>query len=143
MAQSENRVYTIPLRLRRIENLHIVLWLFKDISWCLLWKELGIAMFLPTLVAAVYMAWNTKVNPADFHHNLAVVCWITANGYWMITEFFGFDETPVLSWIEGKHFALIPFLLGIGILARYYLYEKTGKIKKPQISVWGEAEKGV
>ena len=45
----EKEVYEIPLRYRKMENLHIVFWLFKDISWCMIWRPLGIAMIFPTL----------------------------------------------------------------------------------------------
>lgn len=50
-------------------------------------------------------------------HNLAVVLWITANCTWMIGEFFGIDEGPA----GLRHFALIPFGMGLAILAVYYL----------------------
>jgi hypothetical protein len=42
----------------------------------------------------------------------------------MISEFFGFDETPVWLQFEGKHIALIPFLTGILILFNYYLFQR-------------------
>ena len=38
--------YTIPLRYRKMENLHIVFWLFKDISWCLGIRPIGISYFI-------------------------------------------------------------------------------------------------
>lgn len=40
--------YSIPVAYRKMENLHIVFWLFKDIAWCMIWKPLGIAMIFPT-----------------------------------------------------------------------------------------------
>ena len=49
-------VYNIPLRYRKMENLHIVFWLFKDIAWCMIWKPLGIAMIFPTLTIAIIIA---------------------------------------------------------------------------------------
>ena len=55
-AQDESQ-YIIPARYRRMENMHIVFWLVKDISWCMIWKELGIAMFIPTLSIAIIIAW--------------------------------------------------------------------------------------
>ena len=36
MAAKTEGTYAIPSRYRRLENLHIVFWLFKDISWCML-----------------------------------------------------------------------------------------------------------
>ena len=101
--------YSIPARFRRMENMHIVFWLLKDISWCMIWRELGIAMFIPTLTVAIMIAWRTRSIRAELAHNLAIAFWITANGYWMISEFFGFDEMLVWREFTGKHMALIPF----------------------------------
>jgi hypothetical protein len=116
-------VYTIPLRQRRFENLHIVFWLMKDISWCLLWRALGIFMIAPTLGAAIFITWRARANRTDFAHNLAVVFWITANAWWMIAEFFEFDEIELWHGISGRQFAMIPFVLGAAVLAWHYLGE--------------------
>ena len=127
-ANTEN-TYSIPARYRSLENLHIVFWLFKDISWCMLWKELGIIMVIPTLSAALYIAYRTRSLKSELAHNLAVACWISANSYWMISEFFGFDEAQVLGPYEGKHIAMIPFIIGVLILARYYLVQRPKEVK--------------
>jgi hypothetical protein len=37
-----NETYSIPIRFRKMENLHIVFWLLKDLSWCMVWRPLGI-----------------------------------------------------------------------------------------------------
>ena len=113
-------LYTIPLRQRRTENLHIVFWLMKDISWCLMFRTLGMIMIVPTLGAALFITWRARHNRTDFAHNLAVVFWISANAWWMISEFFEFDETPLWLGISGRHFSMIPFLLGAFVLSRYY-----------------------
>jgi hypothetical protein len=34
-------MYVNPAQYRKMENMHIIFWLFKDISWCMIWKELG------------------------------------------------------------------------------------------------------
>ena len=121
MNQSNEPLYSIPARYRRMENLHIVFWLLKDISWCMIWKEVGIAMIVPTLSVAIWFTWRNRQLVSELCHNLAIVFWITANSYWMISEFIGFDEVHIWRSFEGKHFALIPFLLGIAILAYYYI----------------------
>ena len=113
-------MYTIPLRHRRTENLHIVFWLMKDISWCLMWRTLGLIMIVPTLGAAIFITWRARNERTDFAHNLAVVFWITANAWWMIAEFFGFDETALWLGVDGRHFAVIPFVLGAAVLVRHY-----------------------
>ena len=47
MDNTNDSTYVIPARFRKMENMHIIFWLFKDISWCMVWKVLGIAMILP------------------------------------------------------------------------------------------------
>jgi hypothetical protein len=125
--------YSIPSRFRRLENLHIVFWLFKDLSWCMLWRPLGIAMVIPTLAVAVHISYRTRKIYSELAHNLAVIFWISANSYWMISEFFGFDETPVWGGYEGKHFAMIPFVIGVLILSWYYVVWRPREIKQKQV----------
>lgn len=124
--------YIIPARFRRLENLHIVFWLIKDISWCMLWQVLGIAMAVPTLAVAIYISWRTRRIKSELAHNLAVTFWIAANSYWMISEFYGFDEMPIWSGYEGKHLAMIPFLSGVLILVYYYLIQRPRDVKKQE-----------
>jgi hypothetical protein len=50
--------------------------------------------------------------------------WITANSYWMISEFLGFDTIKILGNYTYKHLAIIPFLIGILVLAWYYIFSK-------------------
>jgi hypothetical protein len=114
-------LYSIPARYRRVENLHIAFWLLKDISWCMIWKPVGIAMIIPTLAVAIWFTWRNRHILAELCHNLAIVFWISANSYWMISEFLGFDTLPVWRNFEGKHLALIPFGLGVIVLLYYYL----------------------
>ncbi|HYF32921.1 MAG TPA: hypothetical protein VD993_17470 [Chitinophagaceae bacterium] len=108
-------LYTIPAKYRKIENLHILFWLIKDTCWCLTYKWLGITMVFPTLLVALLICWRTRHIMSEFTHNLAVIFWITANSYWMITEFFEWEEST-------KFYALIPFGLGLVSLAYYYVY---------------------
>ena len=129
---TENQNYIIPLRYRKMENLHIVFWLFKDISWCLIWKPLGIIMIIPTFVISLVIAWRTRQFVSEVCHNIAISVWIAANSYWMISEFFEFDEKIVTGDITYKHLALIPFLSGVVILAYYYLYWKPRHNHKPE-----------
>ncbi len=119
-----NQLYNIPLRYRKMENLHIVFWLFKDVAWCMIWKPLGLAMIFPTLIISIIIAWRTKNIVSELCHNLAITVWISANSYWMISEFFGFDHLPVYGDITYKHLAMIPFLIGILLLAYYYIFWK-------------------
>jgi hypothetical protein len=113
--------YTIPLTYRKMENLHIIFWLFKDVAWCMIWKPLGIVMIFPTLIISLVIAWRTRKMMSELCHNLAISIWITANSYWMVSEFLHFDNKPLFAEYTYKHLAIIPFVMGILILAFYYL----------------------
>ena len=118
---ANDQTYKIPMRFRKIENLHIFFWLFKDISWCMIFRPLGIAMIFPTLIIAIIISIRTRKFMSELCHNVAIVFWITANAYWMISEFFHFDTIVFYGEITYKHLAIIPFGIGIIILVYYYL----------------------
>jgi hypothetical protein len=113
--------YRIPLKYRKMENLHIVFWLLKDIGWCLIWKPLGIVMIVPTLAISIVIAYRTRDMLSELCHNLAITFWISANSYWMISEFLKFDALEVYDGITYKHLSLLPFLAGLSCLLYYYL----------------------
>jgi hypothetical protein len=117
-------IYNIPLHYRKMENLHIVFWLFKDVAWCMVWKPLGIVMIFPTLIVSIIIAWRTRQFVSELCHNLAITIWITANSYWMISEFMGFDTHTLFGSFTMKHLAIIPFSIGLLILGFYYLIWK-------------------
>jgi len=121
---SNEQTYDIPIRYRKMENLHIVFWLFKDISWCMLWRPLGVAMIFPTLIIAIIISWRTRQNMSELCHNVAVTVWIVANSYWMVSEFFHFNTMVIYGNITFKYLAIIPFGIGILLLAYYYLVWK-------------------
>jgi hypothetical protein len=133
MRQNEAQ-YVIPIRYRKMENMHIVFWLFKDISWCMLWKLLGMAMIVPTLAISIVIAWRTRDMRSELAHNLAITFWISANSLWMIGEFFHFDTMPVWGQFEGKHLALIPFTIGVIILAYYYIVQKPREERAEEVA---------
>ncbi|RYY98872.1 MAG: hypothetical protein EOO11_06765 [Chitinophagaceae bacterium] len=107
-----------------MENGHIVFWILKDISWCMLWRPLGIAMIFPTLIISILIAWRTRHFVSELCHNIAITAWIIANSYWMTAEFFGFDEVKVAGAVTYKHLALLPFGIGALTLAWYYGWHK-------------------
>lgn len=118
---NDDKLYSIPARFRRMENMHIIFWLLKDIAWCMLWRPLGIVMVVPTLLIAILIAWRTRQLRSELAHNLAITFWISANAYWMISEFYGFDEAPIWHGYGARYLALIPFTAGVFTLAWYYL----------------------
>lgn len=134
MAQPTEEIYAIPAKYRQMENTHILFWLIKDISWCMDWKTLGIAMIVPTLGIALVIAWRTRALKSELAHNLAIVFWISANSYWMLSEFFGFDTVRIGTLTDGKHLAIIPFGIGLAILAYYYLVQKPREARASQVA---------
>jgi hypothetical protein len=116
--------YIIPLQYRKMENLHIVFWLFKDVAWCMGLSWLGITMIVPTLIISVIIAYRTREYMSELCHNLAITVWISANSYWMVSEFLHFDNRIITGEITFKHLALVPFIAGILILGFYYLIWK-------------------
>lgn len=133
MNQSTESMYVIPARYRKMENMHIVFWLIKDVSWCMIWKVMGLAMIAPTLAIAIIIAWRTRDIKSELAHNLAITFWISANAYWMISEFFHFDTIHIWRQFEGKHLAIIPFVIGVVILANYYLLQRPKEERQAQM----------
>lgn len=121
--------YSIPAKFRRTENLHILFWLIKDISWAMLWKPLGIAFLAPTIFVAVLITWQTRHLKAELFHNLAICCWICANGYWMITEFFWEDIEAL------RFYTAIPFSIGLFFILCYYLFILPQERKKKRTTL--------
>lgn len=112
---------------RVYENFHILLWLLKDICWVSGYAILGTIMIVPTVSMAIYIAWATRYSKVDFYHNMAVVCWITANSLWMLGELY-FDETPLQIYYEySRYTALTLFAVGIGFVLWYHIRKRLKK----------------
>jgi hypothetical protein len=107
-----------------MENLHIIFWLFKDVSWCMGWKLLGTIFIIPTLIISIVIAWRTRNIVSELCHNLAITLWISANSLWMITEFIHLDNVSIGAGFTYKQLALIPFIAGLIIIGYYYLIWK-------------------
>lgn len=120
----DKETYSIPRKFRIAENMHIVFWLVKDMSWALKFRWLGVAMFIPTLLLSLLITWQTRKIRSELYHNLAVTCWIIANGFWMICEFF-WEEQDYL-----RYFTAIPFSLGLLFVGYYYVSELSQRRKR-------------
>ena len=99
--------------MRQLENLHIALWLLKDLSWCSDWRFLGLLAAIPTVLMSVRLCWLGRHSFAELAHTAAVTLWICANITWMIGEFYYDDMTRPL--------AKVFFFAGAAILGVYYL----------------------
>jgi hypothetical protein len=115
-----DKVYSIPAKFRKTENLHILLWLLKDICWATNLRIPGLIMIVPTLTVALLITWQTRHMKSELFHNLAVDFWITANCVWMIGEFFHLDEN-LWHGYGLRQVAILPFALGLSVLAYYYI----------------------
>lgn len=113
-------------KIKRIENIHVFLWLVKDMSWCNGYHHLGMLMVIPTLAVALKIAWHARKNAADLVHNCAVCLWISANITWMVGEFFYQDHT--------RPYARVFFFAGMLLLLGYY-----AKVALQRISGWYSA----
>ena len=118
---TDHKIYAIPARFRRIENMHILLWLIKDACWAMNYRTMGMIMIIPTLFVAFFITWQTRHILSEFLHNLAVVFWIIANCTWMVGEFYGWD-TNLWGEYGLRQMALVPFCIGLSILIYYYLF---------------------
>lgn len=134
----EKSVYAIPARFRKIENLHILLWLIKDMCWAINLHWPAVFMIIPTMVVALLITWQTRKMRSELYHNLAIVFWITANCTWMIGEFFGWDENLV-NGLGLRQFAVIPFGIGLSIIGYYYL---SGLWRNKNEMIYVQSEEG-
>ena len=99
-------------KIQKLENVHIIFWLLKDMCWMSELKVLGAIMIIPTLTLCVLIAVKT-LNTNQLYINLAVLCWISANSFWMLMEFFNHSIY--------KNYAAIPFSFGFLFVVIFYL----------------------
>lgn len=109
-------------KIRKFENLHVALWLFKDLCWVSDFKTFGLIMIVPTIILAFMIAWQSRHDISDLLHNAAVCFWIMANSVWMIGEFYYDDGT--------RPIAKVFFVAGILCVAFYYFYLLPRKLHK-------------
>jgi len=99
-------------RVQKLENFHILLWLMKDLSWLMFWRELGVFMIIPTLSLAIIIAWQNRDKSCELFHSLAVIFWVIANSIWMIIEFLDLENL--------RYIPSIPFIIGLALILYYY-----------------------
>jgi hypothetical protein len=98
-------------KIKKFENLHIVFWLIKDSCWMLECRLMGVLMVIPTVSIAMIIVYMSR-KTSDVYLNLAILFWISANSFWMYTEFFTTGEL--------KLWATLPFALGFVFTGLYY-----------------------
>jgi hypothetical protein len=100
-------------KVRQGEDLHIVLWLLKDLCWVMGLRWAGLVLVVPTVALAFWITWGERHERSALIHAFAVVLWIMANSTWMIGEFFFADGSRPL--------AVAFFVAGVLLLAWHYL----------------------
>jgi hypothetical protein len=106
-------------KIRKIENLHIALWLLKDTCWVMSFKTAGMLMIIPTVSVAFYLTYKLRDSTTELLHNLAVCCWILANSVWMTGEFYANDGY--------RPYATVFFISGLLLVAYFYLFAQHKK----------------
>ena len=99
-------------KIRKFENLHVLFWLIKDLSWAMVWRPLGLFMIGPTVFIAIYLLKKNWDDKTERSHNAAVLAWILANSFWMSVEFLGKEELKI--W------CIVPFGFGLVVLLFHY-----------------------
>lgn len=108
-------------KLKKFDNLHILIWLIKDTCWMLEFKWLGIVMIIPTICIALLIIYYTFYT-IDIYINFGILFWICANSFWMYSEFFNNGAYKLM--------ASIPFGLGFICVGFFYLKQYTAKINE-------------
>jgi len=85
-------------------------------------------MIFPTITMALYILWRSRHNRSEFFHNLAVCFWISANSWWMLTEFMKVEHLY-------KQYAVYLFLCGLLTLVIYYVffYRRDRKVQEEML----------
>ena len=99
-------------KIRKSENMHVMLWLIKDCCWMMDIKYLGTFMVFPTIAMAAYVCYLSKKELNSLLPHLAVMSWICANSLWMLFDFYQWTLKP---------YALVFFCTGL-IFIMIYLY---------------------
>lgn len=96
-----------------MDNLHIVLWLIKDLLWSMD-NRLGVLLIIPAVIVSVYILVKQFNNRSCIFHNLAVCFWIVANSIWMCCDLYRLNYMGVVYFLFG---------VGLGILLYFYFGE--------------------
>lgn len=96
-----------------LDNLHIILWLLKDMCWSVD-SKLGIIMIPPTIIVSFFILIKQIKNINSLIYNIAICLWIIANSLWMVSELYKFEEVT-------KPIVFGCFTLGVIIIFGYYV----------------------
>jgi hypothetical protein len=107
------------LNQRQLDIIHVPLWILKDTFWMMEYKTLGLLMIIPTLSVAIILCFKSYKYIQRFLLNLTVLCWISANALWMVSDFY---EWPT-QWIS-----LI--LFGTGLITTAYFFYVRKRIRQ-------------
>jgi hypothetical protein len=57
----QEKIYYIPARFRKVENMHILFWLIKDLCWALNFKYMALFMIIPNHFTGGYDHLSNQV----------------------------------------------------------------------------------
>lgn len=87
----------------KINTIHIISWLIKDIFWCMKIVSMATFMIIPTLFLTGYILITQKDNVEE---NLVLSSWVLMNVMWLMHELHDWSKFPVfLFMIAGVVFS--------------------------------------
>lgn len=107
------------LSVRGTENVHIYLWILKDLSWSLGYAYSGITFGLLALIWALCLFANTVKlkNTEEVYFLVPMFLWLFGNFWWMLNEFSGKDI-----YLAGRQQAGYIMLTAIIICQLFFIF---------------------
>ena len=90
---------------REYENFHLVLWLGKDLAWCLLNKPMWFIFTPPTLLIALDFIFITATVDGliiDHVHYISLLMWVIGNGTWALGELYWINNDDPETLFRGS-----------------------------------------
>lgn len=90
---------------REYENFHLVLWLGKDLAWCLLNKPMWFVFTPPTfLINLDFICLTATVDGllVDHVHYVSLLLWVIGNGTWALGELYWIDNDDPETLLRGS-----------------------------------------
>jgi hypothetical protein len=96
-----------------LQELHVILWLLKDIFWCLKLNVLATFMVFPTAFLTIFLLVKEKDKRLL---NLTLFSWVLMNITWMLHEIHDTPEWPIKVFM----------LLGVATTIRFIINKLKG-----------------
>jgi hypothetical protein len=119
-----------------IDTINSISWLVMDALWMFNLPKVGLLFGIPALLTGIILFYRER-NQASNWINLATICWITMNIFWMLSDTFPSPDANFLLASKGA-LALGIIFVGIGAhhtgsvtgaIAHYKRYKTLGDRK--------------